>query len=148
MQKEIRRRDGKGALMILPAGDVAGLHGKTAAFIGYDEIHAYKNYDLFEALAPDPTRYTLQWVTSYDTIYTSKDVPLVAMKASGFAGDDKATLFSWYSGDRCTDPAFAELEPALRANPSIASWAEGHAYLEQQRKRLPTSKFRRLHLNL
>jgi hypothetical protein len=23
------------------------------AFIGFDEIHGYRNYDLFEALAPD-----------------------------------------------------------------------------------------------
>jgi hypothetical protein len=57
-------------------------------------------------------------------------------------------LFSWYSGDFCTDPAFADLEPELRANPSIASWPEGRAYLDQQRRRLPTHKFRRLHLNL
>ncbi|SEE37331.1 hypothetical protein SAMN05444161_5569 [Rhizobiales bacterium GAS191] len=148
LQKEIRRRDGKGSLMILPAGDVKGLHGRSAAFIGYDEIWALKNFDLFEALAPDPTRYCLQWITSYDTIYTSNDVPLVALKASGWANDDSKLLFSWYSGDKCTDPAFAELEPELRANPSISSWAEGRAYLAQQRKRLPTSKYRRLHLNL
>ena len=57
-------------------------------------------------------------------------------------------LFSWYSGDYCTDPAFAELPPEQRANPSMVSWTEGAAYLEQQRRRLPTHKFRRLHLNL
>jgi hypothetical protein len=57
-------------------------------------------------------------------------------------------LFSWYSGDYCTDPKFAELEPELRANPSIASWPEGRAHLDQQWRRLPTRKFRRLHLNL
>jgi hypothetical protein len=34
-------------------------------------------------------------------------------------------LFSWYSGDYCTDAAFAELQPELKANPSIASWLEG-----------------------
>ncbi len=34
------------------------------------------------------------------------------------------------------------------ANPSMASWPEGAAYIEQQRRRLPTHKFRRLHLNL
>jgi hypothetical protein len=48
----------------------------------------------------------------------------------------------------CTDPAFADLRPELRANPSMASWPEGEGYLEQQRRRLPTHKYRRLHLNL
>jgi len=56
-------------------------------------------------------------------------------------------LFSWYSGVDCTDPKFADLEPELRANPSIASLPEGRAYLDQQRRRA-THKFRRLHLNL
>jgi phage terminase large subunit-like protein len=78
LQREIRRRDGRGTLEILPARDVAGSHGKTAAFVGFDEIHSYRNYDLFEALAPDPTRPdSLVWVTSYDTLWTSPGVPLV-----------------------------------------------------------------------
>ena len=148
LQKEIRRRDGRGALKILPARDVVGAHGKTAGFIGFDEIHAYRNYDLFEALAPDPTRQVLIWITSYDTIFQSAGIPLYDLKAVGFARTDPRMLFSWYSGDQCTDPAFADLEPELRANPSIASWPEGRAYIEQQRRRLPTHKFRRLHLNL
>ncbi len=134
---------------ILPARDAVGAHGKTASFIGYDEIHGFKNYDLLEALAPDPTRQsTLTWVTSYDTIYSVAGVPLYDLKQAGFAGSDPRMLFSWYSGDRCTDPDFADLPPEQRANPSMASWAEGAAYIEQQRKRLPTHKFRRLHLNL
>src|SRR5260370_23129513 len=77
LQKEIRRRDGRGSLMILPARDVAGAHGKTFLFIGFDEIHAYRSHDLFEALAPDPTRTdALTWVTSYDTIHNLAGVPL------------------------------------------------------------------------
>ena len=149
LQKEIRRRDGRGVLKILPAQNVVGQHGKTAAFIGYDEIHGYRTYDLFEALAPDPTRQdTLTWVTSYDTIYSIAGIPLHDFKQVGFAGTDPRMLFSWYSGDRCTDPDFAELPPEQRANPSMASWAEGAAYVEQQRRRLPSHKFRRLHLNL
>jgi hypothetical protein len=42
-------------------------------------------------------------------------------------GSDQTMLFSWYSGDYCTDAAFAEPEPEpeLKANPSIASWPEG-----------------------
>src|SRR5262249_8222183 len=57
-------------------------------------------------------------------------------------------LFSWYSADVCTDATFADLLPEQRANPSLNSWPEGVAYLEQQKLRLPTNKYRRLHLNL
>jgi hypothetical protein len=148
-QKEICRRDGRGTLKILPANNVLGQHGKTACFLGYDEIHGYRDYDLFEALAPDPTRHdTLTWITSYDTIYDSAGIPLHDFKQIGFAGTDPKMLFSWYSGDKCTDPDFADLPPEQRANPSMASWAEGSRYLDQQRRRLPSHKFRRLHLNL
>ena len=149
LAKEIRRRDGKGVLRILPAHDVVGLHGKTAGFVGFDEIHGLKNWDLIEALQPDPTRSdALQWFTSYDTPFNLPGVPLFDMKKVGIAGSDPRMLFSWYSGDLCTDPDFAELEPELRANPSIGSWPEGRGYLDQQRLRLPTHKYRRLHLNL
>jgi hypothetical protein len=148
-RKEIRRRDGRAALKILPARDVVGMHGKTAAFIGFDEIHGYRNYDLFEALAPDPHRSdVLTWVTSYDCIWSTPGIPLADFKARGKAGTDPRMLFSWYSGDLCTDPDFANLEPELRANPSIDSFKDGRGYIEQQRLRLPTHKFRRLHLNL
>jgi hypothetical protein len=147
--KEIRRRDGRGSLKILPAHDAIGAHGKTSIFLGFDEIHGYRDYDLLEALAPDPTRTsTTTWICSYDTIYSMPGVPLYDLKQIGFAGTDPRMLFSWYSGDRCTDPAFADLPSELRANPSIGSFADGAAYIEQQRQRLPTHKFRRLHLNL
>lgn len=148
-QKEIRRRDGRGTLRILPARDVSGAHGKQGNFIGYDEVHTQRTWDLFEALAPDPTRRdVLQWVTSYDTIYSVPGVPLYDLKEIGKSGTDPRMLFSWYSGDFCSDPDFANLPPEQRANPSMASWPEGAAYIEQQRRRLPTHKFRRLHLNL
>jgi hypothetical protein len=122
----------------------------AAGAVGFDEIHGYKNWDLMEALTPDPTRAdALQWVTSYDTILNVPGIPLFDLKEIGKAGSDPRMVFSWYSGgDLCTDPAFAELEPELRANPSIDSWPEGRDYIEQQRRRLPTHKFRRLHLNL
>lgn len=149
MVNEIKRRDGRGGLKILPTRNVVGLHGKTAAFVGLDEIHGYKNHDILEALAPDPTRAdALMWVTSYDTIFNSPGIPLFDLKKMGKEGSDPRMLFSWYSGDYCTDPDFADLEPELRANPSIGSWPEGRAYLDQQRRRLPTHKYRRLHLNL
>jgi hypothetical protein len=70
------------------------------------------------------------------------------LKRQAEAGGDRRLFYSWYSADVCTDPAFTELDPELRANPSIGSWSEGRGYLDQQRRRLPCSKFRRLHLNL
>jgi hypothetical protein len=150
LNKSIRRRDGRGSLTVLPARDVAGSHGKTFLTVFFDEVHNYKNYDLFEALAPDPSRPdALTWVTSYASVYDQVGCPLHDFQALGRAGTDPRMLYSWYSGNECTDPDFANLEPELRANPSIASWGgDGKAYLDQQRRRLPVHKFRRLHLNL
>jgi hypothetical protein len=146
--KLIERLDGRGVLRILPAQDVAGAHGKTYLFVGYDEIHGYRNWDLLEALAPDPTRPdALTWITTYDTIYNQPGVPLYDLKRQ--AGSDSRMYFSWYSADLCTDPELALLgDPEARANPSMGSWPEGRGYLEQQKRRLPTSKYRRLHLCL
>ena len=56
-------------------------------------------------------------------------------------------FFSWYSAEFCTDPDYADAEPEARANPSMPSWGNP-TYLAQQRRRLPSHKFRRLHLNL
>jgi hypothetical protein len=149
LAKEIKLRDGSGTLRILPGKDIAGSHGKTGSFVGFDEIHTQRKWDLFEALAPDPTRRdALMWVTSYASIYNVPGAPLHDLLQIGKAGGDKRMLFSWYSGDYTTDPAFADLPPEQRANPSMASWVDGAAYLEQQRTRLPTGRFRRLHLNL
>ncbi|HWV41314.1 hypothetical protein [Pseudorhodoplanes sp.] len=149
LTSEIRRRDGRGSLQILAARNVIGQHGKTALFIGYDEVHGYRSWDLFEALAPDPTRTdVLQWITTYDTIFNRPGIPLFDLKKAARAGEDDRMLFSWYSGTFSTDPALADAEPEVRANPSMASWPEGRAYLDQQKRRLPAHKYRRLHLNL
>jgi hypothetical protein len=149
LAKEVRRRDGKGIMKVLPARDIAGAHGKSAAAILFDEIWAYRNHDLFEALAPDPGRAdVLVAVASYDTIWTSPGVPLVDFKALGMAGTDPRFYFQWFSGDYCSDPDFRDLDPEARANPSMQAWPEGRAYLEQQRRRLPAHKYRRLHLNI
>ena len=145
---EIRRRDGKGTLKVLPGRDVSGAHGKTSCFIGWDEIHALKSWDMLEALQPDPTRDTLQWITSYDTLAGAiPGIPLFDLKQIGMSGEDPRMLFSWYSGEHTTDPAFRDLPPEQRANPSAAGWPDP-GYLDQQRRRLPRFKFRRLHLNL
>lgn len=148
LQKEVVRRDGKGTLKILPARDAVGAHGKTYVFCGFDEIHSYKSHDLFEALAPDPTRHdALIWITSYAGVRHTAGVPLFDFMEAGKRGDDPRLYFSWYSGDYTTDPALVDADPEIRANPSLASWGND-GYLGQQRKRLPSHKYRRLHLNL
>jgi hypothetical protein len=147
-QKEIERLDAKGTLKILPAQDAIGAHGKTYLFVGFDEIHGYRNWDIFEALAPDPTRLdALTWITSYASIYNSPGAPLFDLMAQGKRGEDPRMFFSWYSSEYCTDPHYADAEPEARANPSMPSWGNP-GYLAQQRRRLPSHKFRRLHLNL
>ncbi|HUF72686.1 MAG TPA: hypothetical protein VMR74_07300 [Gammaproteobacteria bacterium] len=146
---EIERRDGKGSLRILPAKDIEGAHGITYNFVGFDEIHGYRNWDLLEALALDPHRPdSMQWITSYASLYNSEGAPLHDLIKQGRADDDPRMFFSWYSADYCTDPAHdkASATAEARANPSMASF--GKAYLKQQKRRLPTHKFRRLHLNL
>jgi hypothetical protein len=137
-------------LTILPAGDVTGMHGKTYLFLGLDEIHGYRNYDIFEALAPDPTRQdVLQWITSYAGIRHNAGIPLYDMLLTGKGGDDLRMFFSWYGADYTTDAELAgdDVSPERRANPSMASWGDD-GYLQQQRARLPLFKYRRLHLNL
>jgi hypothetical protein len=144
----IERKDGDGFIEILPAKDIAGAHGKTYRLAVFDEIHSYRTYDLFEALAPDPHRLDAQvWVTSYASLFHRPGVPLFDLLAAGKRGDDPRMLFSWFAADYCTDPAYAALSPEQRANPSMASW-KNDGYLAQQRRRLPAHKFRRLHLNL
>ena len=72
LAKELKLRDGSASLRILPANDTLGAHGKSAAFIGFDEIHGYRDWSLLEALQPDPTRAdALQWITSYASIYAT-----------------------------------------------------------------------------
>ena len=132
--KVIERKDGKGALRILPARDIAGSHGKTFLFAGYDEIHSYRSHDIFEALAPDPTRHdVLTWITSYDSIRNAPGIPLFDFKALGRSGDDPRFHFSWYSADFCTDTDLADASPEAKANPSMASW-NNPDYLAQQRR--------------
>jgi phage terminase large subunit-like protein len=147
--KEIIRRDGCGALRILPSRDAVGQHGKTFAFVGFDEIHGYRTHDLFEALAQDPTRHdALTWITSYNSLRNAPGVPLADFLAAGKRGDDPRMFFSWYAGDYTTDPTVPEdATPEQRANPSLASWGDD-GYLAQQKRRLPTHRYRRLHLNM
>lgn len=147
-QKQIERRDAKGFLAILPAQDIAGSHGKTYDAAGFDEIHGYRTWDIFEALQLDPTRPdALMWVTSYASIFHKPGVPLFDLCQQGRAGADPRMLFSWYAADYTTDPDFATADPETRANPSRDGWPDT-GYLAQQQRRLPAHKYRRLHLNL
>ena len=144
----IERRDGRGFLEILAAGDVLGSHGKSRAFVGWDEIHGYRDWDLLESLQPDPSRLDAQqWITSYASLFHRPGVPLFDLFSIGKAGTDPRMLFSWYAADFTTDPDFEDKAPVERANPSLASWGNAD-YLDQQMRRLPAHKFRRLHLNL
>ena len=145
---EIERNDTRGSLRIIPARDVAGAHGKSFAYIGYDEIHSYRDYGLFEALSPDPHREVVEWIASYNSIYTSPGYPLADLIRLGKSGADPRFYFSFYSGSFSTDPAFQgdEMTPEVRANPSMASWGNS-GYLAQQKQRLPSNRYRRLHLN-
>jgi len=147
-QKVIERKDGQGFLEILPAQDVAGSHGKTYLFAGFDEIHEYRNWDLLEAMQLDPTRPdAMMWVTSYASIYHRPGVPLFDLLAAGKQGQDPRMFFSWYAADYTTDQDFENASPEDKANPSRGSWQDSN-YLEQQQRRLPAHKYRRLHLNL
>jgi hypothetical protein len=121
----IERKDGRGYLEILPARDVAGAHGKSRRFIGWDEIHEYRDWDIFESLQPDPHRLDCQqWVTSYASLFHRPGVPLFDLLAMGKTGADSRMLFSWYAADFTTDPDFTDKSPEERANPSMASWAD------------------------
>ena len=121
--KEIIREDARGSMKILPARDAVGAHGKTYIFLGFDEIHGYRNHDLFEALAPDPTRLdALIWITSYAGIRDAPGIPLYDFMETGKRGDDPRMFFSWYGGDFTSDPSVPdEATPEHRANPSLAS---------------------------
>ena len=144
----IERKDGRGFLEVLPAGDVVGAHGKSYRFVGYDEIHGYRTWDIFEAMQPDPHRVDAQqWITSYASIYHRPGVPLFDLFAIGKAETDPRMLFDWWAADCCTAPDVEHLSPEERANPSMGSWANPD-YLAQQQRRLPAHKYRRLHLNL
>jgi len=148
-ENEITRKDGRGFLRILPAMDVKGQHGKTYRLAAFDEIHAYRNWDLLEAMALDPSRPDAQqFITSYASLHHKPGVPLFDLIALGKAGSDPRMKFSWYGGDFTTDPDFADATPEKRANPSMESWFSRTTYLAQQQRRLPAHKYRRLHLNL
>lgn len=146
-QKSLERKDGSGVLEILPGRDIAGSHGGKYDLLGIDEVHGQKDWSLLEALAPDPTRESLQWITSYNSIFHKPGVPLFDLLKTAWAGTDPQMFFSYYAADKTNDPEFENASPEARANPSMASW-QNKNYLKQEQRRLPSHKYRRLHLNL
>ncbi len=146
-QKSIEHKDGDGILEIRPGRDYLGQHGGKFDFLGIDELHTQRDWSLLEALQPDPTRESLTWITSYNSIYHRPGVPLFDLIQAGWRAQDPRMYFSYYAADRTTDPDFENASPEDKANPSRDSWSVQN-YLEQQQRRLPAHKYRRLHLNL
>jgi len=134
----VERRDGKGFIEILPAGDVTGLHGKTYLFLVVDELHTQRDYRVLEALELDRTRPdAMQWFASYASIYRQPGVPLNDILKQDMAKTDPRLYVSWYAG------SIEEANPSLNGplGPTTAD-------MEDARRSLPSWVFRRLCLNL
>lgn len=134
----IERNDGKGFIEILPAGDAAGLHGKTYLLLVVDELHTQKDYRVLEALEIDRTRPdAVQSFASYASLYRHAGVPLVDILKQHEAQTDPRLFVSWYAG------TVEEANPSLNGplGPTTAD-------LEDARCSLPTWIYRRLCLNL
>jgi hypothetical protein len=134
----IERKDGKGFIEILPAGDAAGLHGKTYLFLVLDELHTQKDYRVLEALEIDRTRPdATQWFASYASLYRHAGVPIVDMLKQAEAKSDPRLYVSWYAG------TVEEANPSL--NGPLGPTTED---IDDARRSLPSWIFRRLYLNL
>jgi hypothetical protein len=137
-QNVIERRDGHGFLEILPAGDAAGLHGKTFLWKGHDELHTQKNYDVLEALELDRTRPdAVASFASYASLSRQAGIPLVDMLRQHEAKTDPRLYVRWYSG------TVEQANPALNTPLGPTRASIGDAELA-----LPSWMYRRLCLNL
>ncbi len=137
-QNVIERRDGHGFLEILPAGDAAGLHGKTYLWKGHDELHTQKNYDVLEALELDRTRPdAVASFASYASLSRQAGIPLVDMLKQHEAKTDPRLYVRWYSG------TVEEANPAL--NTPLGPTRES---IRDAELALPSWMYRRLCLNL
>ncbi len=146
-KKEIERRDGAGLLSVLPGQDTIGMHGKSSHTNAYDECHGWRDYSVLEGMARDPSRPDMmELFASYAPMVSRSGIPLHDLIEAGKRGDDERFYFAWYSSSFTSNPDFAgdDIEPWRRANPSPIVTER---YIEQQRRRLPSHKFRRLHLN-
>lgn len=134
----IERKDAKGFIEILPAGDAAGMHGKSFLFLIVDELHTQRDYRVLEALEIDRTRPdAVQWFASYASLYRHSGVPLVDMLKQHDAKSDSRLYVSWYAG------SVEEANPSL--NGPLGPTMED---IEDARRSLPSWIFRRLYMNL
>ena len=134
----VRRLDGRGFVEILPAGDAAGLHGKTFLFYGHSELHTQRDYRVIEALELDRTRPdAMQWFESYAPVSPTPGIPLVDLLSQHKAKSDPRLLVSWFSG------SIEEANPSLNGplGPTLAD-------IEDAKRSLPSWSFRRLYQNL
>lgn len=125
----IERKDGEGFIEILPAGDAAGLHGKTYLFLVVDELHTQKDYRLLEALEIDRTRPDAQqWFASYAAVSRAAGVPINDILKQHEKGTDPRLFVSWYAGTieeanpSLNGPLGPTLEDILDAQRSLPSW--------------------------
>ena len=134
----VERKDGRGFIEILPAGDAQGLHGKTYLFLVVDELHTQKDYRLLEALELDRTRPDAQqWFASYASLYRQAGVPINDILKQHDAGTDPRLYVSWYAG------SVEEANPSL--NGPLGPTLED---IEDAQRSLPSWIFRRLYENL
>lgn len=132
----VERKDGGGFIEILPAGDAAGLHGKTYLFLVVDELHTQKDYRLLEALEIDRTRPdATQWFCSYASLYRQAGVPLNDLLRQRDKGIDSRLYVSWYTGSieqanpSLGGPLGPTMEDILDAQQSLPSWIFRRLYL-------------------
>lgn len=134
----IERKDGRGFLEILAAGDAPGLHGKTYLFLVIDELHTQRDYRVLEALELDRTRPdAAQWFATYASIYRQPGVPLNDILKQHEKKVDPRLYVSWYAG------TIEEATPSL--NGPLGPTLED---IEDARRSLPSWIFRRLYNNL
>lgn len=134
----IERRDGRGFIEILPAGDALGLHGKTYLFLVVDELHTQKDYRVLEALELDRTRPdAVQSFASYAAMSPAFGVPINDLLKQHAAKSDPRLYVSWFAG------TVEEANPSLNGplGPSMED-------IEDARCSLPSWIFRRLYQNL
>ena len=124
----------------------SGQHGGKFDLLVIDEIHTQRDWNLLESLQPDPTRQSLTWITSYNSIYHQPGVPLFDMLKHAWAGTDARMYFSYYASDKTIDPDFSQ--------DSGGAGQPKHGELDEQELSRPAaaaaalSQVRRLHLNL
>lgn len=134
----IERRDGRGFIEILPAGDALGLHGKTYLFLVVDELHTQKDYRVLEALELDRTRPdAVQSFASYAAMSPAVGVPINDLLKQHAAKSDPRLYVSWFAG------TVEEANPSL--NGPLGPTMED---IEDARHALPSWIFRRLYQNL